>query len=278
VLTGLLSALLAVLGVLAPAVAPAGRVCGFTDDRITESSGLAFSTSGSVLFTHNDSGDTARFFAIDPLSCRTTATYRLAAPAEAFDWEDMARATAEDGTPVLLLGDIGDNLRFRDHVTVYEVGEPSGRATDPRAEQTVAVRAVYDLVYPDGPVDAESLAALPDGRLLVVTKDKGGHSQVYATARRPEPGTTAMTTLADLRLTSVTGADVTRDGRWLAVRTLTTAYLYDLRRGFTDPTVLPLTPRRQGEAIAWSPDGAFLMTSSEGAGGVVDRYRVPPLR
>lgn len=272
-LTGLLAALLSVLGVLT-ASAPPGRACRFSDDRITESSGLAFSTSGTALFTHNDSGDSARFFAVDPLSCRTTATYRLDDTADAFDWEDMARGVAADGTPVLLLGDIGDNLAFRDHVTVYEVAEPSGRSKDPEAEQTLPVRAAYDLTYPDGPVDAESLATFPDGRLLVVTKRRDGHSAAYVTDGRPVVGTNPLTLLADLHLTSATGADLSRDGHRLAVRTLTTAYLYDLRRGFTDPTELPLTPSRQGEAIAWSPDGTVLMTSSEGTGGEVDRYRV----
>ncbi len=280
-LTGFLAALVSVLSLLGAMTAPEGRVCRFGDDRITESSGLVFSTSGSVLFTHNDSGDAARFFAVDPRTCRTTATYGLE-EAEAFDWEDMARGTAADGSPVLLLGDIGDNLRFRDTVTVYEVAEPSGRAADPRAEASLPVRATYDLVYPHGPEDAESLAALPDGRLLIVTKVGEGRAEVYVTAGRPVAGTNQMAKLADLDLGSITAADVTRDGRLLAVRTATTAYVFDLGRGLTEPIVVPLTPSRQGEAIAWSTDGKALVTSSEGSGlsrdptsGVVDRYRVP---
>lgn len=280
-LTGFLAALASVLSLLGATTAPEGRVCRFGDDRITESSGLVYSRTGSVLFTHNDSGDSARFFAVDPHTCRTTATYVLADPAEAFDWEDMARGTAADGSSVLLFGDIGDNLRFRDSVTVYEVNEPSGRAGDALADRVLPVRAVYELTYPEGPVDAESLAALPDGRLLIVTKVKSGDSQVYVTVGRPGPGVNQMTKLADLDLGSLTGADATRDGRLLAVRTATTAYVFDLGRGLTDPIVVPLRPTRQGEAIAWSPDGMALATSSEGSGvsqdptsGVVDRYLV----
>ncbi len=308
--------LLALLSLSLPALAApleGEPVCRFTDDRITESSGLAVSTRGEVLWTHNDSGDTPRFFALDPRSCVTTATYRLDLPdttvntvtATAIDWEDMTRTTAADGTPVLLFGDIGDNFQFRAAgVTVYEVAEPSGRADSPRTEAAVPVRAVYQLVYPSGPVDAESLVGLPDGRLMVITKDRDarfdytGHSEVYVTTGRPTPGPNVMTKLADLDVNALPGADasnrdslaitgaaVSRDGRRLLVRTYTTAYLYELARGFgVAPTVIPLLASKQGEAISWSTDGKGFFTSSEGSGlstdptsGTVDRYGVRKL-
>ena len=248
----------------APAPYTATRVCRFADERIGESSGLAVSTRGDALWTHNDSGDVARFFAVDPRTCATTASYALDLPqvgaageyATSFDWEDMARATV-DGTPVLLLADIGDNYQVRAAgVTVYEVAEPPVRTATPTTDVALPVRAVHQLVYPSGPHDAESLAALPDGRLLVVTKDRDvtgaytGHSEVFVSGTVP-----LLTEVADLDVTAlpgafasdpdsiaISGADVTRDGSRLVVRTYRTAYVYDLRRGLAEARASGLLP------------------------------------
>jgi hypothetical protein len=268
-----------------------------------------------VLWTHNDSGDTARFFAVDPRSCVTRASYRLDLPeipipgigtATSFDWEDMARGTAADGTPVLLFADIGDNYQIRaDGVTVYEVAEPAARSAHPQVETSVAVRAVHQLVYPSGPHDAETLLSMPDGRLVIVTKDRDvagaytGHSEVYATAARPGAAPELLRKVADLDVTAlpgvkasdssqlaVTAGDVSRDGRRIVIRTYTTAYEYTVRGSLaaafgSKPQVIRLLPSKQGEGIAYDPTGRVVWTSSEGSGtgkdpasGVVDQYRL----
>ncbi|MGV3721407.1 MAG: hypothetical protein ACO1SX_10910, partial [Actinomycetota bacterium] len=95
-------------GVTARAASNAQLLCRFQDAAINESSGLAASSrSNEYFFTHNDSGDDARFFAVDRRG-RTLATFRVAG-ADNEDWEDMARGRDAAGRPVLLLGDIGDN-------------------------------------------------------------------------------------------------------------------------------------------------------------------------
>lgn len=93
-------------------------MCHLQDPRITESSGVA--AGPGVLWTHNDSGDSARFFALDR-RCRTLATYSVVG-ARATDWEDMAR-----GAGALWFGDIGDNASTRSGVVVYRVPEPRTR-------------------------------------------------------------------------------------------------------------------------------------------------------
>ncbi|MGH2757994.1 MAG: hypothetical protein ACRDKJ_00355, partial [Actinomycetota bacterium] len=94
------------------------------DETIGESSGVAsYSRSSAVLFTHNDSGDGPRFFAIGKRG-ETLATYVVLGAVSA-DWEDMARGPGGDGEPALYFGDIGDNFRSRPFVTVYEVPEPT---------------------------------------------------------------------------------------------------------------------------------------------------------
>lgn len=128
--------------------------------------------------------------------------------------------------------------------------------------------------------------------------DYTGRSEVYVTSGRPTPGPNAMTKIADLDVNAlpgadagrpdslaITGAGVSRDGRRLLVRTYTTAYLYDLARGFgVTPTVIPLLPSKQGESISWTVDGKGFFTSSEGSGlstdptsGTLDSYGVRKL-
>lgn len=60
------------------------------DIQINEASGLAASRlHPGVLYTHNDSGDRARIFALDSEDGRMLAQYQVL-PADHHDWEDMA--------------------------------------------------------------------------------------------------------------------------------------------------------------------------------------------
>jgi len=146
----------------------------FTDPRITESSGLAVSpTHKGIYYTHNDSSDEPRFFAVGA-DGRTRATFTLA-NATARDWEGMAasvdRAT---GKGVLWFADIGDNLNGAwPDISVYKVIEPERMAD-------ATLRAVrYRFRYEDGPRNAEGIMVHPGtGRLYVVSKEFSG--SIYA--------------------------------------------------------------------------------------------------
>ena len=74
----------------------------FEDPRITESSGLASASTPGVVYTHNDSGDAARFFAVGP-DGRTRTVYTVPG-VQVRDWEDMARGPDERGRSSLWLG------------------------------------------------------------------------------------------------------------------------------------------------------------------------------
>ncbi len=263
----------------------------FTDPRIDESSGLATSTDGRLVYTHNDSGDTARFFAVG-LDGRTRTTYVLP-DVQARDWEDMARGPDEKGRPCLWLADIGDNYARRDRgILVHRVREP--RAT-PREEVTTEPPTSFRLLYPDGPGDAEGLMVHPrTGRLYVVTKPLAGPAQVYAApevldSKGPNrlervaqaaveatgtPGGPGIGGLANLL---VTAAAIAPDGSRVAVRTYTDLYEWtvrgdDVAGAFAgQPTVTPLPETRQGEGLAYAPDGRSVLVSTEGRGTPVHR-------
>ncbi|HEX4905421.1 MAG TPA: hypothetical protein VFU93_08215 [Acidimicrobiales bacterium] len=164
----------------------------FDDARITESSGIvASSVRDGVYFTHNDSGDAPRFFAVDDRGC-TLASYDLAGfDVESFkdshDVEDIARGPFA-GTSSLWLADIGDNNHRRSDIAVLRVDEPQSNASAVRASDTcptpaaaVVTATTYRLAYPDTPHDAETLLADPaTGQLFIVTKTPLGQASVYA--------------------------------------------------------------------------------------------------
>jgi hypothetical protein len=144
-------------------------------DVLVESSGLGVSRAHpGVLWTHNDSGDRPRFYAIDT-TARLLGTWDVRG-AQARDWEDMALArcppsvaTADlSRTDCLWLADTGDNGLERDTLTVYLVSEPD--PSDPARAVDLLGRIRYR--YPDGAHDVEGVAVDREGDLVFVTKGR----------------------------------------------------------------------------------------------------------
>ena len=267
----------------------------FSDPRIAESSGLATSSDGQLVYTHNDSGDEGRLFAVG-LDGRTRTTWTVPGT-EPRDWEDLARGPDEQGRSSLWIGDIGDNSAARDNgVLVHRVPEPEPTAQD---AATTEPPLSFRLRYPDGPRDAETLLVHPQtGRLYVVTKPFTGPAEVFAApavldrngpnALEPvaqatvrgtgTPGGPGIGGLANLL---VTAGDVAPDGSRVALRTYTDVYEWvvpdgDLAAAFAgEPTVTALPAREQGEGLAYAPDGAAVLVSTEGSGSPVDRVVLP---
>lgn len=277
-------------GLVAHAAGPVQLVCRFQDQEIAESSGLAASAhSSDYFFTHNDSGDGARFFAVDRRG-RTLATFRVTG-ASNVDWEDMARGKDAQGRPVLLFGDIGDNSRKRDHLTIYEVPEPEVDPDQAGVSRRVEAAQAFEVRYPDGKHDAETLLFHPNGQVFLVTKGLKS-SGVYASQGRLKggepnvlvkvswirfaslPATT--TSLADhLRRLMATGGDISPDGERVVIRTYTDAYEWRISQADVaaavraQPTRLSLPETPQGEAAAYTRDGSAILFSSEKAGSAV---------
>ena len=268
------------------------------DPRIAESSGLVAASTPGIVFTHNDSGDEARFFAVDEQG-RTVTTYLLP-DVQARDWEDVARGPDEDGRSSLWLGDIGDNDAQRERgLLVHRVAEP---VPDGRDEVVTEAPTSFRLRYEDGPGDAETLLVHPrTGRLWIVGKPFAGAAGVYAapevldaggpnalvkegeveTRSTGTPGGPGIGTIAN-RL--VTAGDIAADGSRVALRTYTDLYEWPLAGDDVaaalegEPVVTPLPVQEQGEGLAYAPDGRSLLLSSEGVGSTVYRVAAADLR
>lgn len=276
-------------GVLAPVGTAAAQTPGpravevatMRDARITESSGLALSAARrDVVWTVNDSGSAALVYGVSLRTGRTEGVLRLidstGRPADVVDTESLASARAGPRRS-LLVGDIGDNRRTRDHVTIWRVAEPSAvRDAAPRA-------ARLDVRYAGGPADAEALVMTPDGRLLVITKAVL-RADVYevpqAAVRRllagrdgERPVTARLVTR--IAQTLVTGADALPDGR-LLVRDYGAATVYRWQDGdLVGEAQVPLPRQKQGEAIVVEPGGRTALVSSEGVDQPLWRVSVP---
>lgn len=241
-----------------------------------ELSGLVLSRSRrGVLWTHNDSGDSARLLAVSA-SGRTVAEAPLAG-AENVDWEDIALGRRG----ALLVGDIGDNLAARPSIVVYRVAEPAASAS---TSAGAAVAARYELRYPDGPRDAEALLFDPRrGAIVIVTKSFAGDARVYVASRPSAERPTTLRRRATIRLgvgQAVTAGDVSADGRTIALRTYDRAYVWRRRAGETVAAALAHRPCRadtllgegQGEALALTADGRAFITVPEGRRPLLRRY------
>ncbi|WP_182379164.1 WD40 repeat domain-containing protein [Nocardioides sp. WS12] len=248
------------IGFLMPGAAaepvPGAVVFSYTDPDIVESSGLV--ARDDLVVTVNDSGDSNRIFTVDPTTGDTVGVTR---------WQGDARdieALAPAGNGEVYVGDIGDNEAKRGEIEIARV--PFGRGN-----QAVDA-ATYDLVYPDGPHDAESLLVHPKtGQVFVVAKEFIG--RLYAAPEDlKETGRNELTAVDEVLGIATDGAFFP-DGEHLVLRNYGQAAVYtwpDLDR----VAMVDLPSQQQGEGIAVSESGEVLI-GSEGAHSEVLRVEVP---
>lgn len=245
------------MSAVAVLLALVGRVVfSFVDPAITESSGLV--DLGSLMVTTNDSGGKAEVFVVDPTTGRTVG--RTTYADEVTDTEALAPA----GARAVWVGDIGDNNEVRTSVQVYRV--PVGRG-----DRTVRAPR-YDLVYPDGAHDAESLVAAPGGRLYVITKGLLGGTAYVAPRHLDPDGPNRLRAVASVDVWA-TDAALFPDGRHVLVRGYDTAAIYSFP-DFRPVASVDLPRQRQGEGVSIGPSGRVRL-SSEGRNSPVLQVDLP---
>jgi hypothetical protein len=249
---------------------------------LVEASGLVASRRNrGVFFSHNDSGGAPRIFAFDA-SGKDLGSFTLPT-AKLVDWEDLAVGPGPvPNRSYLYVGDLGQNGGKRRVVSVYRLEEPVVAHDTKSAPiaQRIAKSDRLDLIYPASMgADAEAIFVDPlSADLYVLTKTHRGPSRVFrASAPLSKARPNALSLVAELEwfaqksvASLVTGASISEDGTQILVRTYFQAYLF--RRNLTEsipdslrrrPCRVPLQFERQGEAIAFAPDGGYV-TVSEG--------------
>jgi hypothetical protein len=261
-----------------------------------ESSGLVLSrTQPGVLWSHNDSGDGANLYAIDPAG-RLLTTIPIG-HAGATDLEDMGSGPCPrkiSASRCLYIADTGNNSSSRSVFTVYVVAEPALARTGDRSAAPNAESLRFR--YPDQPHDSEAIGVHPDGDVTIVTKGQTGTIDFFGIdAASVERAIASREVIVadwlgnsgikpDGRIGRLaTGAAVSPDGKTLAVRTYNEVFFFaaakddQVRRRWRDlqrPCYLgDVEP--QGEAIDYL-DNETLVLKSESR--VFSRGRVSKVR
>jgi len=255
---------------------------GTLDPVINESSGLAISHRiPNRAYTHNDSGDTGRFFTMD-LDGRNMKIVGIAGFAP-IDMEDMALGPCDSSTDCLFLGDIGDNNRRRKTYELVVVRERPAFPSSISPDYRVTLR------YPDGPHNAEAMAVHPDGTVYIATKDPARLQlfrltrDQWLTGKGPQtlepvlafdwpmllPDALALGRVA-------TSMDIAPDGKRFLILTYVEAveFFFDLSKPIPEQRAwkegqnyrrVPLTTLEQEEGIAYLPDGKGFLYDTEHA-------------
>ncbi len=293
---------LAWLLLILPAFAPGAEieVLGQIESRnLSETSGIAVSgATPGVIWAINDSGN-GPFLRAMSTTGSDLGFVRLQ-QARNIDWEDLA-AFSLDGEHYLLVADTGDNNTARKVSWLYIVAEPRP-GEDGRFSGDVALVSRLPFRYEDGSHDCEAIAVDVEGdRILLITK-RETPAAVYelpltliAMPRRPLEARRIASavglprpSMAEMLESPLLGpwrhqptaADLSPDGRTLALLTYRNVYLYT-REGSErwseslarTPRQLPLPRLAQFEAVAFS--GEHLVVVAEGAGEQV--LRIGPL-
>lgn len=265
---------------------------------INEMSGLARSRAHpDVWWTHNDSGDSARIFALDGQGKVIIPEAHRAAfhgekqvdgkqewpgievpGAKNVDWEDL---TLHDGK--LYLADLGNNMNRRRDLGIYVIEEP-----DPRKDRQAKLLAHWRVAYPDQEsfppedwhFDCESIF-IHDGKPYVLTKHRGFARH----GTKPEKGTKLyrldtrhtdrvnVLTLVDSHKTIAawpTAASLSPDGQRLAVLTQTAVWVFEKPAsgdkwlsGRASKVDLPLAETLQAEGICWDDDQTLRLNQEQ---------------
>ena len=258
-----------------------------THPAVAELSGIVASSFPNVFWIHNDSGDTARIFAIREDGSTVLPRAYSGASLEdwpgflvdnAFnhDWEDIALA---EGT--LYLADVGNNENSRRDLGIYLVHEPNPHyVTRTRAIEFLPIRYPDQENYPasEWHFDCEALFSF-GGKLYLLTKHRrAGRALEF------DPGTKLyrldsmhrdrenVLRLIDRNddVTLVTAADMSPDEQRLAVLTYSRLWVFERPvRGDrwlnSRARVMDLQwdTTKQVEAIAWESGDSLLMTNED---------------
>ena len=206
------------VGQTSRAVSP--YMVGLIDSReVRESSGIVQSRKDpGVFWTHNDGGNPSRIYAIDRVG-KTLAAFDVDVANR--DWEDIA--ADEDGH--LYIAETGNNTRAFRQIAVYQIDEPDIEST----VRKVGVKKAFQLRFPNGPFDVESLFVSGEHGYLISKNRDGSQAGVYRFSLMAEAEYSVLEHVVNLPIRMpCTAADMSADGSRLVVQTITGPYLFNL--------------------------------------------------
>ena len=240
-------------------------------DLLPETSGVVYSrTVDGRMYAHNDSGNLPRLFGI---GAGSTVDAVWTVGTALLDWEDIAVAGS-----TLYFADTGDNLHIRPTVRLIASPEPDGSGA------TLDDPEFWSFTFAEGRLDTEAVMVDVDGaEAVLITKGIDSPAGVYVLPLTDSSEAVTLERVAEFDIgESISAADLSADGRVIAVRTPTRVLLFDRPATLSiaaalaeEPCEAASAPERQGEAIALHPDGRGYTTLSERESATRNDFRLP---
>ncbi|MCB0731537.1 MAG: T9SS type A sorting domain-containing protein [Ignavibacteriae bacterium] len=249
------------------------------NNEIDEASGLVASFKNiGVLWTHNDSGNDNKIFALDTIG-KNLGEFTLN-NIENRDWEDIAIGPGPDAEKsYLYIGDIGDNEAQYTIKYIYRFEEPTISVGQTPANETINNVEKISFYYPDDPRDAETLMIDPATKDLYIVGKRDSKIRLY---RLQYPQSTSINILAE-KVTEftlpndpeeekpfnyITAGDISVDGTEIILKSYRNIYYWkkDSDKSITEtlllntPEILPFVnsiDETQSEAVCWKPYDDF---------------------
>lgn len=159
------------------------RVVCEIPDSVIETSGLLAVTPNKI-YTHNDSGDQPRIYAIDTTGVLLRTIW--IGQASAIDYEDITR----DPTGNVYIGDFGNNLNLRTDLRIYKITDPELLPGDTATAEVISFNYPDQQLFPpplsESNFDCESLIYYRDS-LYLFSKNRGvsPYSRIYRLPVQP---------------------------------------------------------------------------------------------
>jgi len=246
-------------------------------DNLREASGIAASKKNKgVLWTHNDSGDKNRIYALNSHG-EHLGIYNLYGITTR-DLEDIAVGPGPiEDENYIYLGDIGDNDGVYNYKYIYRIKEPEVDSSQSPVNVILYDIETIQFQYPDEKRDAETIFLDPVTKDLFIISKREDSVKVYCA---PYPQSTSdkicLDHVATLNISQVVGGDISHLGNEILIKNYFFIYYWFRSPGqnisdalMCDPFVVNYIPEPQGEGICWDSEGEGYFTISE------ERWDIP---
>jgi hypothetical protein len=246
-----------------------GAIQGTIDaGELAEVSGMIASRKNKGNFwVINDSGNQPRIYLIDRFGRIVHSAWLKNCRNR--DWEDLAiKTNTETGEPQLVVADIGDNGARRDHINLLVFDEPDWTNTK---EDTIHSIEIINLIYEDGPRDAETLITDPLNNAIYIITKREERVRMYQIPKTIDAeGATVLTLKGTLPYHNITSGDISQDGSEIILKSYNLIFYWQRKgnQSLLDAfgarhELLHYKPEPQGESICWSHDAKGFYTLSE---------------
>jgi len=243
---------------------PDGRI---DQSLVTECSGLVQSLRYQGIFwALGDSGSGA---VIVPITAKGDLAAGWTGPVRIegwknYDWEDLAL----DGRGNLIIADVGNNRGRRKQLMLHFVREPKPGTTSVRPDRTLRVH--YDDQKEASPdFDCEAVFCADDKIFFLTKRHSDGKTVLYRLTGDSQKRSNPLRRVSSFDIDGlVTAADVSPDGKLVAVLTYTSVWVfdYDPRKGDIFAGRVRRAPffALQAEAVAFDGNQSLVVANEQG--------------